>query len=359
MSLPGRKRIVVAMSGGVDSSVAAALIVEGGYDAVGVTMHLAGSASRCCSLADADDARRVAERLGIRFFVANYTDRFRTEVMETFADAYRAGRTPIPCIPCNSRFKFQYLLERAGVFGAAQVASGHYARVDVDPETGLRRLRRAADADKDQSYFLFELTQRQLAAVQFPLGELKKSEVRRIARRLGLATAEKPESQEICFVPDGDYAAAVERIRPGAAPGEGEVVDRDGTVLGRHRGIHRFTVGQRKGLGLNSRERMYVTGIDAARNRVTVGAVDELRASGAVLERVAWIAGKPPRTPVHATVRIRYRHAGADAEIEPLGEARARVRFDEPVSAVSPGQAAVFYAGDAVLGGGWIAESIS
>ncbi|MEE8509047.1 MAG: tRNA 2-thiouridine(34) synthase MnmA [Myxococcota bacterium] len=359
MSPPGRKRIVVAMSGGVDSSVAAALIVEGGYDAVGVTMHLSGSASRCCSLADADDARRVAERLGIRFFVANYTDRFRTEVMETFADAYLAGRTPIPCIPCNSRFKFQYLLERAGVFGAAQVASGHYARIDVDPETGLRRLLRAADADKDQSYFLFELTQRQLAAVQFPLGELKKSEVRRIARRLGLATAEKPESQEICFVPDGDYAAAVERIRPGAAPGEGEVVDRDGAVLGRHAGVHRFTVGQRKGLGLDTRERIYVTGIDAARNRLTVGGVDELRASGAVLERVAWIAGNPPRTPVHAKVRIRHRHAGADAEIEPLGEARARVRFDEPVSAVSPGQAAVFYSGDAVLGGGWIAESCS
>ena len=359
MSPPGRKRIVVAMSGGVDSSVAAALIVEGGYDAVGVTMHLSGSASRCCSLADADDARRVAERLGIRFFVANYTDRFRTEVMETFADAYLAGRTPIPCIPCNSRFKFQYLLERAGVFGAAQVASGHYARIDVDPETGLRRLLRAADADKDQSYFLFELTQRQLAAVQFPLGELKKSEVRRIARRLGLATAEKPESQEICFVPDGDYAAAVERIRPGAAPGEGEVVDRDGAVLGRHAGVHRFTVGQRKGLGLDTRERMYVTGIDAARNRLTVGGADELRASGAVLERVAWIAGTTPRTPVRATVRIRHRHAGADAEIEPLGEARARVRFDGPVSAVSPGQAAVFYSGDAVLGGGWIAESCS
>ena len=359
MSAPGRERIVVAMSGGVDSSVAAALMVEGGYDAVGVTLHLAGSASRCCSLADADDARRVAERLGIHFFVANYTDRFRIEVMEAFADAYLAGRTPIPCVSCNSRFKFQYLLERARVFGAAQVASGHYARIDVDPETGLRRLLRAADAEKDQSYFLFELTQRQLAAVQFPLGALKKSEVRSIARRLGLATAEKPESQEICFVPDGDYAAAVERIRPGADPGQGEVVDRDGAVLGRHRGVHRFTVGQRRGLGLNARERMYVTGIDAARNRVTVGAVGELRASGAVLERVAWITGKTPRTPVRATVRIRHRHAGADAEIEPLGEDGARVRFDGPVSAVSPGQAAVFYSGDAVLGGGWIAESLS
>ena len=359
MSASGSERIVVAMSGGVDSSVAAALMVERGYDTVGVTLHLAGSASRCCSLADADDARRVAERLGIHFFVANYSDRFRKEVMEAFADAYLAGRTPIPCVTCNSRFKFEYLLERAQVFGAAQVASGHYARVDVDPATGLRRLLRAADAAKDQSYFLFELTQAQLAAVQFPLGELKKSEVRSIARRLGLATAEKPESQEICFVPDGDYAAAVERIRPGASPGEGEIVDRDGAVVGSHRGIHRFTVGQRRGLGLGGRERTYVTALDAARNRVRVGGVDELRVSGAVLERVAWIAGEAPRAPLSATVRIRYRHEGVDAEIEPLAGNGARVRFDGPVSAVAPGQAAVFYSGDEVLGGGWIAESIS
>jgi tRNA-specific 2-thiouridylase len=345
------------MSGGVDSSVAAALMAERGYEAVGVTLHLAGGASRCCSLADADDARRVAERLGIRFFVANYAERFREEVVEAFADAYLAGRTPIPCVPCNSRFKFEYLMERARVFGAAAVASGHYARVDVDPATGLHRLLRAGDAAKDQTYFLFELTQAQLAAVHFPLGSMKKTEVRAVAHRLGLATADKPESQEICFVPDGDYAAAVERIRPEALPGEGETVDRRGAVLGRHGGVHRFTVGQRRGLAVAAGERLYVTAVDAARNRVRVGSAEALQARGADLERVSWIAGEPPPRPVRAAVRVRHRHAGAPAEIEPRTRGRARVRFDDPVSAVSPGQAAVFTEGEVVLGGGWIVRS--
>ena len=352
------ERVVIAMSGGVDSSVAAALMVEQGRHAIGVTLHLAGSASRCCSLADADDARRVAERLGIRFFVANYQERFEREVKQAFADAYLAGRTPIPCVTCNSRFKFEYLVERARVFGADRVASGHYARVDVDPDTGLRRLLRAADADKDQTYFLFELIQAQLDAVEFPLGDLKKPQVREHARRLGLATAEKAESQEICFVPDGDYAAAVERIRPGALPGEGEVVDGAGRVLGRHAGVHRFTVGQRRGLGLGGGERLYVVQVDADRNRVVVGERDALLAGGARLERVNWISGRIPREPVEARVRIRYRHEGAPARIEPTAEGGARVIFDEPVAAVSPGQAAVFDAGEVVLGGGWIAAAL-
>jgi len=349
-------RIVVAMSGGVDSSVAAGLLVQRGYEAVGVTLKLSGSASRCCSLADADDARRVAERLGIRFFVANYAERFHTEVMEAFADEYLAGRTPIPCVTCNSRFKFEYLIARARVFGARGVASGHYARVDRDPETGLFRLRCAEDAGKDQTYFLFELTQAQLANVQFPLGDMKKSEVRETARAMGLTTAEKPESQEICFVPDGDYAAAVERIRPGSLPGPGEIVDARDTVVGHHAGIHRFTVGQRRGLGVASGERLYVTGIDAGSNRVRVGRETELGVTEARVERVNWIAGSPPAAPVRARVKVRYRHAGALAEIEPVDGA-ARLHFDEPVRAVAPGQAAVFYDGDSVLGGGWIAGS--
>ncbi len=353
---PGR--VVVAMSGGVDSSVAAALVAEAGHEVVGVTLHLAGSASRCCSLADADDARRVAERLGIRFFVANYRERFRREVQEAFADAYLAGRTPIPCVTCNSRFKFEYLLERARVFGAPVVASGHYARVDVDPDTGLRRLRRAVDATKDQSYFLFELTQEQLSCVRFPLGGLTKAEVRERARALALVTAEKPESQEICFVPDGDYAAAVERIRPDAMPGQGDIVDLHGRVLGAHDGIHRFTVGQRRGLRLASPERLYVTEVDAARNRVVVGERDALEVPGARLERVNWIAGAPPPEPVRARVRVRYRHEGAAARVEPHAGGEARVHFDEPVAAVSPGQAAVFEMDDVVLGGGWIAAPI-
>ncbi len=357
------ERVVVAMSGGVDSSVAAALMLERGFDAIGVTMHLAGSASRCCSLADADDARRVAERLGIRFFVANYRERFEREVKGAFADAYLAGRTPIPCVACNSRFKFSYLLDRARALGAARVASGHYARVDRDPETGRFRLRCAADPDKDQTYFLFELGQAQLAALEFPLGALSKAQVRERARGLGLVTADKPESQEICFVPDGDYARVVESLRPEALPGVGEVVDAAGRVLGRHAGVHRFTVGQRRGLGIAAGERLYVTGLDAARNRVVVGGEQALRAAGARLERVSWIAGAPPREPLRARVRIRHRHAGAPAWIEPAGDA-ALVHFDEPVRALAPGQAAVFYADPAersaiVLGGGWISGALA
>ncbi len=349
------ERVVVAMSGGVDSSVAAALVVRGGCEAIGVTMHLAGPTSRCCSLADADDARAVATRLGMRFFVANYTDRFRKDVIETFADDYLAGRTPIPCVTCNSRFKFEYLLDRAQAFGASRIASGHYARIDNDPDTGLWRLRRAVDTHKDQTYFLFELTQAQLGAVLFPLGELTKPEVREIARELEFGTAEKPESQEICFVPNGDYAAVVEEIRPGALPGEGEIVDGEGKVLGHHGGIHRFTVGQRRGLGISSADPLDVTEISAATNRVRVGASEDLLRQEAMLERVSWIAGGPPAGTVRASVRVRYRHEGAPAKIEPLSGDRARVVFDDPVRAVAPGQAAVFYDGDIVLGGGWIA----
>ena len=350
-----RERVVVAMSGGVDSSVAAALLVESGAETVGVTLHLAGSQSRCCSLADADDARRVAERLGIRFYVANYKDRFRQEVIEPFADAYLAGRTPIPCVACNKRFKFDYLLERAKVFGAKRVASGHYARVDVDPETGLRRLRCAVDAQKHQTYFLFQLDQTQLAAVEFPVGALTKEQVRQRARDLGLVTAEKPESQEICFVPDGDYARVVEEIRPGALPGEGEIVDQTGRSLGRHPGVHHFTVGQRRGLLLSSHEKLYVTGIDAARNQLRVGRVEDLGATTARVEQVCWVAGAAPPEGTRARVRVRYRHEGAEASLEPLADGSTRVHFDAPVRAVAPGQAAVFYAGDVVLGGGWLA----
>ena len=348
------RRVVVAMSGGVDSSVAASLVVERGDEAIGVTMNLAGSSSRCCSLEDADDARRVADRLGMRFYVANYRERFQREVIEEFADAYLTGRTPIPCVACNQRFKFEYLLERARVFGAEAVASGHYARVDRDPATGLFQLRRAVDAHKDQTYFLFGLSQAQLAAVEFPLGELTKGEVRERARQLGLVTAEKPESQEICFVPDGDYARVVERVRPDGLPGEGEIVDGEGRVLGRHRGIHHYTVGQRRGLGIAAEERLYVTALDAERNRVVVGGERALEVPVARVERVRWIAGVPPPAGARAQVRIRHQHAGAAAQLEP-GDGATLVRFDAPVRAVAPGQAAVFYDGDVVLGGGWIA----
>jgi len=349
-----RQRVVVAMSGGVDSSVAASLVVEAGHEAIGVTMNLAGSSSRCCSLDDADDARRVADRLGMRYYVANYRERFRREVMESFADAYLAGSTPIPCVACNQRFKFDYLLERAKVFDAASVATGHYARVDRDPDTGARRLRRAVDLRKDQTYFLFGLSQAQLEAARFPLGAMTKDEVRERARSLGLATADKPESQEICFVPDGDYAAVVEQLRPESIPGDGDIVDAEGRVVGRHRGIHHYTVGQRRGLALAAEHRLYVTALDAARNRVVVGHERQLEAPVARVERVSWIAGSPPAAGTVADVRIRHQHAGAAARLEP-GAAATIVHFDAPVRALAPGQAAVFYQGDVVLGGGWIA----
>jgi tRNA-specific 2-thiouridylase len=346
------------MSGGVDSSVAAALLVEQGFEVIGVTLHLAGSGSRCCSLEDAEDARRVAEQLGIRFYVSNQQDAFRREVIEPFADAYLAGRTPLPCAVCNRRFKFGSLLARARALGAEGVATGHYARLEDDPETGERRLLRARDRAKDQSYFLFDLSAQQLAGARFPLGELEKDEVRARARALGLATAEKPESQEICFVPAGDYARVVEEIRPGAAPGEGDVVDAAGRVLGRHGGIHRFTVGQRRGLGVAGGERRYVRALDAGANRVVVGSEAELAVRGARLEGVRWI-GTPPAGPVEAAVRIRYRHPGSAARIEGAADGSAAVWFEAPVAALAPGQAAVFYAGERVLGGGWIAGPLT
>jgi tRNA-specific 2-thiouridylase len=348
-------RVVVALSGGVDSSVAAALLAGEGRDVVGITLALAGDASRCCSLDDAEDARRVAERLGVRFYVANYRDRFRSEVIEAFADDYLAGRTPIPCVACNQRFKFRHLMERAAALGAERVATGHYARIDRDGREGRFRLLRGVDAAKDQSYYLFDLTQEQLARIEFPLGGLTKPEVRERARALGLRTAEKPESQEICFVLDGDYTRVVEALRPEALPGEGEIVDESGRVLGRHAGIHHFTVGQRRGLRLASDRKRYVKRLDPARNRVVVCDAEGLGSVGARLERVSWVAGAAPAEPLRARVQVRYRHEG----VAPTRDGGARLRFDAPVRAVAPGQAAVFYDGEVVLGGGWIAEALA
>jgi tRNA-specific 2-thiouridylase len=279
--------------------------------------------------------------------------------MEPFADSYLAGRTPIPCVGCNQRFKFRHLLDRARALGAAAVATGHYARIERDPASGALSLLRGADPRKDQSYFLFDLRPAQLAQIRFPIGALDKDAVRARARALGLATADKPESQELCFVPDGNTAAAVERLRPGRAPGSGEIVDEGGRVLGRHDGIHHFTIGQRRGLAIALGERLYVKSIDAAHNRVTVARAEALGARGADLSGVSWIAGAAPDAPLRAEVRVRYRHGGAKATVEPRADAAARLHFDEPVAAVTPGQAAVFYDGDVVLGGGWIEGSIA
>ena len=358
------ERVVVAMSGGVESSVAAALVAESGAETIGVTMRLSESGSRCCSLEDADDARRVAEKLGIRFYVANYAEAFGKEVIEQFADAYLDGRTPIPCVACNKRFKFDHLLERARAFGATRVATGHYARIVHDSGAGNARLLRAVNREKDQSYFLFPLSQAQLRSASFPIGEMSKEEVRDRARCLGLETADKAESQEICFVPDGDYAKVVERIRPEAAGLSGEIVDETGRVLGRHRGIHRFTVGQRHGLGISSDRRLYVVALDPRTQRVTVGDARDLDSLSARVEQVSWIAGQAPEKPIRVRVQVRHRHAAALARVEAIpsdvpGRGGARIEFEEPVRAVAPGQAAVFYDAERdeeVLGGGWLAR---
>ncbi|HWQ54950.1 MAG TPA: tRNA 2-thiouridine(34) synthase MnmA [Bryobacteraceae bacterium] len=362
--------IVVAMSGGVDSSAVAALLAREGRSVVGLTMQLWNqrrlpevssdqATGRCCSLDDVYDARRVAGQIGIPFYVVNYEREFEQQVVEPFVAEYLAGRTPIPCTLCNNFIKFDRFLEMADSVGAGRIATGHYARVGFNAESGRWELRRAADPAKDQTYFLFGLTQQQLARTLFPLGGMTKPEVRQLARDLGLAVADKGESYEICFVPNGDYAAFLSAylrekgtLNP---PSGGEIVTTGGRRLGSHDGVHHFTVGQRRGLGIATGEPLYVIATDPATRQVTVGdganlLRDELTAAG-----VNWIAVAALAEPVRAEVKIRHRHDAAPATIYPTAEpARARVCFDQPQRAITPGQAAVFYQGDLVLGGGWI-----
>jgi len=359
-----RERIVVGMSGGVDSSLAAALLVGAGADAVGVTMRVTPwrapeDAVRrfgaCCGGDDAEDARRVARRLGIPHYVLGMEREFEREVIAPFAAAYRAGRTPVPCLQCNSALKFGTLLARARAWDAAAVATGHYARVTRDAASGRWLLWRARDRRKDQSDFLWPLTQSQLAAARFPVGELSKDEVRERARTLGLPTADKPESQEICFVPGGDYREVL-RARAPATFAPGPIVDRAGRVLGAHGGVAAYTIGQRRGLGLGAREALYVLDLDAAANRVVVGRAAELERDRLEAERVNFIAGPPPPAPLRVEARIRHAHAPAPATLRATGEGRVEVRFDEPQRAITPGQSVVFYQGDLVVGGGVIAR---
>jgi tRNA-specific 2-thiouridylase len=365
-------KIAVAMSGGVDSSAAASILREQGHELVGFTMQLWNQRrglsvdehgeplpSRCCSLDDVYDARRVAAELGFPFYVLNLESDFERDVVRPFVEGYLAGETPIPCVACNSRLKFAALDRMARSLGCDKVATGHYARVSFDEARGRHRLLRGLDARKDQTYFLWELTQEQLARAMFPLGELTKQDARQSARDAGLLVAEKAESQEICFVPDGDYAAFIDRYleaegEAGRAPAEGEIVDTRGAVLGTHGGVHRYTVGQRRGLGVSRQLPLYVVRVEPEENRVVVGHEDELLSGEFTAAGVNWVAFDEPSEAVRADVRLRYRHREAPATITPLGDGRARVRFDEPQRAVTPGQATVFYRGDEVVGGGWI-----
>ncbi|MER3431315.1 MAG: tRNA 2-thiouridine(34) synthase MnmA [Blastocatellia bacterium] len=370
-------RIAVAMSGGVDSSAAAAILKEQGHDLVGFTMQLwdprrnisvdeSGDPlpSRCCSLDDVYDARRVAASLGIPFYVLNLERDFERDVVEPFVNAYLTGETPIPCVACNSRLKFAALDRIAESLGCDKVATGHYARIGYSETTGRWQLFRGRNYWKDQSYFLWELTQEQLSRAMFPLGDMDKETVRKISRKAGLVTAGKPESQEICFVPDGKYAEFIDRYlahegRGDEVPTGGAIVTTDGTVVGRHSGIHRYTIGQRRGLGIANEKPLYVVKIERSKNRIVVGDASWLEATEFEARGVNWIAFNNPEPPIRAEVKIRYRHDPASATIFPLAGGKARISFDTPQRAITPGQAAIFYRGDEVLGGGWIAKDES
>jgi tRNA-specific 2-thiouridylase len=357
-------KIAVAMSGGVDSSAAAALLKEQGHEIVGLTMLLwdsppdPGKAAPFPTPAHVADARRVAERLGIPHRVVPLKEIFEKEIVGYFAEEYLRGRTPNPCVLCNRRVKFGALLKKAEELGAEALATGHYARIRWEPAASRYTLRRGRDRRKDQSYFLFLLDQEQLGKILLPLGDKSKAEVREMASRLKLPVAEKAESQEICFIPDNDYRKFVDaRMGRGAAKA-GKIVNLKGQELGRHEGIHAYTVGQRRGLRIAAPHPHYVLALDAERNTVIAGRNEELYAASLTVQGVNWVSIPPPEGKIEAEVQIRYRHPGTAGILAPLGEGRVRVELAIPQRAVTPGQAAVFYRGDEVLGGGWIGKNL-
>jgi tRNA-specific 2-thiouridylase len=365
-----RGLVAVAMSGGVDSSTVAAVLKEQGHPIVGLTMQLwnqrrlpdlqgdGPKQHRCCSLDDVYDAKRVAQHLNFPHYVVNFEEQFERRVVRPFVDQYLSGRTPIACTNCNTEVKFEPLLRMARQIGAERLATGHYARIRRNEETGRWELLRARDESKDQSYFLWGLSQEQLSRSEFPLGELTKEEVRALARRTNLPVAEKPESMELCFVPNGNYVQFIQAYSSNAAiplsQDDGEIVSEDGTVLGHHNGVHNFTIGQRKGLGFAAGKPFYVISLNTEKNRVVVGDDDSLRTASCEVTGVNWVASDYAEGPFHARVKIRHKHEPAPAAVEALEGSRARITFDSPQRAITPGQAAVFYDGDRVLGGAWI-----
>jgi tRNA-uridine 2-sulfurtransferase len=346
-----KKRVLVAMSGGVDSSVTAALLLQQGMVVEGVTLKL--TAGLCC---DIGSAQAVCRHLGVPHRVIDAQGLFEQNVVQDFISEYRIGRTPNPCIRCNDLIKFQMLLSYAREHGFDALATGHYARVEQDAASSRFHLKKGIDASKDQSYFLYRLTQDQLRSVLFPLGEMHKADVRDLARKLNLPAAERPESQEICFVPENDYRAFLKEQGP-VASRPGEIVMTDGKVVGKHDGIEFFTVGQRRHLGIAAGQRLYVVRIDPVSNRVVLGKFSELHASGMVVSDLNFSSGEEPRSPLPVGVKIRYRSSFVPAVMEPLVGGKVRVVFERPVPGVCPGQAAVFYDGDVVVGGGRIVSS--
>ncbi|MFH1046232.1 MAG: tRNA 2-thiouridine(34) synthase MnmA [Candidatus Omnitrophota bacterium] len=356
----GKKRVIVAMSGGVDSSVAAALLKDQGYDVVGVTMQIwqPDASGSCCGLSGIEDARRVARLLKIPHYVLNFKQVFQEKIISPFCAEYSRGRTPNPCVRCNQYIKFDALLKRARQLDADYVATGHYARVQLNQRSKRFVLKKGRDSHKDQSYFLYALSQAQLRRILMPLGELTKQQVRGIAKKKGLPVADKPGSQEICFIPDNDYGRFLRQHSPKTVQ-PGPIVNREGQVIGRHQGIAFYTIGQRKGIGIAYKEPLYVAAIEKKNNTIIVGSKDEVYAAGLVANQLNFIYIKECPARLRVKVRVRYQHQVASATVFAEGKKAVRICFDQPQWAVTPGQAAVMYQGDCVVGGGTINKVFS